>query len=245
MPVSPLGFRSVPYDQTTVANQPRLIKTVGGGPLTKPGILLWPTTFNVYDKEHFHWHRRVFVGEHMDQPLYRITSRSKRLNARYGTSKSDPVVATLVHKSFRTRESGSVIPPLRYGPRISLDKDYSFTCLVPTPDGRCTRPERFEWRRSRGKAVNRLGRSHGYKLVRLATDAGSGGGDIAMGGGEVVLVMARDRAFAWRKAAQIMFQGSGAQGILGEHWQLVAGMTAIGIWDYKRRQAQGPALAEA
>lgn len=207
--------------------------------------MLWPITFNVYDKTHFHWHKKVFVGQHIDQPLYRITSRKKRLSVRHGPSKTDPIIATLVHKSFFGKGSGSVIPPLGHGPPVRLDDKYSFVCLVPTPEGHGTRPETFEWRRSKGKGVNRLGRKHGYKLVRLATDVARGGGELATGGGEVVLVMSRHKTFAWSKAGQIMFQGSGAQGVLGEHWQLVAAMTAIGIWDYKRRKESGPAFSEA
>ncbi|KAJ4387451.1 hypothetical protein N0V93_008043 [Gnomoniopsis smithogilvyi] len=218
---------------------------IGQDPPTKPGTVLWPTTFNVYDKTHLHWHRKIFVGEHIDQPLYRITSRRKRLNVRHGASKTDPIIATLIHKPFFGKSPGSVILPLGHGPPVPLDDNYSFTCLVPTPEGYGTRPERFEWRRSQGRAVNRLGKKFGFKLVRLATDAGRGGGEVATGGGEVVLVMTRHRAFAWSKAGQMMFQGTGAQGILGSHWQLVAAMTAIGLWDYKRRKESGPALAEA
>lgn len=244
-PVYPRGFRSIPYDRVTVAGQPRLIGTFDQDPPTKPGTILWPTTFNVYDRTHFHWHRKFFVGEHMDQPLYRITSRNKRLKVRHGTSKTDPVIATLVHKSFFGNGSGTVIPPLGHGPAIPLDDKYSFSCLVPTPEGHSTRLEKFEWRRSGGRAVNRLGRRHGYKLVRLATDAGRGGGEVATGGGEVVLVMTRHMAFTWSKAAEIMFQGTGAQGVLGSQWQLVAALTAIGIWDYKRRKETGPAFSDA
>lgn len=160
----------------------------------------------------------------------------------------DPVIATLVHKSFLFgKKAGFVIPPLGHGPYIQLDAKYSFSCLVPTPDGRDTRLESFEWRRSRGKAVQRLRRAtNGYKLIRLATDVGhGGGGEIATGGGEVVYVMTRHKILSWRKAAQIMFQGTGAQGVLGAHWQLVAAMTAIGIWDYKRRKESAPAFSEA
>lgn len=74
---------------------------------------------------------------------------------------------------------------------------------------------------------------------------GRGGGEVATGGGEVVYVMTRHKVFAWNKAAQIMFQGTGAQGVLGAQWQLAAAMTAIGIWDYKRRKESPPAFSEA
>lgn len=244
--VHPHGFRSVPYDRVPAANQPRLINTVGQEILTTPGTVHWPTSFNIYDRTHLHWHKHIFIGTHIDQPLYRITSQKKRLNVRHGTSKFDPVIATLAHKSFLFgKRAGFVIPPLGHGSYITLDANYSFSCQVPTTDGRDTRLEMFEWRRSRGKAVHRLGKTNGYKLIRLATDVGRGGGEVATGGGEVVYVMTRHKVFAWNKAAQIMFQGTGAQGVLGAHWQLVAAMTAIGIWDYKRRKESPPAFSEA
>lgn len=110
---------------------------------------------------------------------------------------------------------------------------------------RTTRTEAFEWRHSQGAAVRRTGRRSGYKLVRLATDAGAcgGGGELATGGGEVVAVFAARAGPSWRSRAGVfMFQGSGAQGVLGAQWQLVAVMTAVGFWDAARRsgRAAGP-----
>lgn len=106
---------------------------------------------------------------------------------------------------------------------------------VPAPghggSGTRTRPEAFEWRHSTGAAVRRTGHRSGYKLVRMATDAGVGGGDVATGGGEVVAVFTMHMKWSdWDQIGTFMFQGSGAQGILGEAWQLVAVMTALGIW---------------
>lgn len=115
------------------------------------------------------------------------------------------------------------------------------------------RTETFEWRHSTGEAVRRTGRRSGYKLVRLSTDAGDGaGGELATGGGEVLAVIAGHAGpRAWvkgikgpkgmgrlRASGVFMFQGSGAQGVLGEEWQLVAVVTAMGIWDYRRRLQQ-------
>lgn len=83
---------------------------------------------------------------------------------------------------------------------ITLRSSYGFTIEVPvaaptnSDDGRSgTRIEAFEWRRSRGPAVKLLGHGSGYKLVRFATDAGNGGGEIATGGGEVVAVLAMEK----------------------------------------------------
>lgn len=146
----------------------------------------------------------------------------------------------------------------------------SFTVDVPAPDndhhddddgglprGTTTtttttslRPETFEWRPSRGPAIAALaaGRglsSRGIKLVRLATDAGRGGGEIASGGGEVVAVYVgrRPAAAVFRglggNRGYFMFQGTGAQGILGETFRVVAVMTAVGVWDRQRRETRG------
>lgn len=72
------------------------------------------------------------------------------------------------------------------------------------------------------------------KLVRLATDAGHGGGEVATGGGEVVAVLYF--RFKLTTRGYFMFQGTGAQGILGESFRMVAVMTAVGMWDQRRRQ---------
>lgn len=188
----------------------------------------------------------MYVGEHVGQSTYRITSRKKRLVVHNGMGKTDPALASLIHKSFFGPGTGAVIPPIGRGRPIALDKKYGFTCQVPAPDGNGTRAESFEWRKSKGMAVNKLtGKNRGYKLVRMATDVGQQGGEIATGGGEVVAIMSRHAAFAWTRAGQMAFVGAGARGELGDIWQLVAGMTAIGIWDFKRRAESGPSFTEA
>lgn len=132
----------------------------------------------------------------------------------------------------------------------------------PPPPPSPTRSEAFEWRHSQGAAVRRTGRRSGYKLVRLATDGGAGGGgERATGGGEVVAVFAvssssRASPSSWwgrrrgrggdrgGEAGVFMFQGTGAQGVLGARWQLVAVMTAVGFWDAGRRAGRAAGLGE-
>lgn len=129
----------------------------------------------------------------------------------------------------------------------------SFTVDVPSPAGGF-RPETFQWRRSRGPAIaaaaamgtsgsgsssdtplltNRIHHG-GMKLVRLATDARHGGGEVATGGGEVVAVLYIGSKLTTR--GYFMFQGTGAQGILGDRFRIIAVMTAVGMWDRKRRR---------
>lgn len=107
--------------------------------------------------------------------------------------------------------------PRGHGRPVALQGNfpYTFQMHVPQPSGNGTRTEAFEWRHSRGKAVKRTGHRTGYKLVRVSTDAGTAGGDIASGGGEVVAVFTTHGT--WRKAGTFLFQGSGAQGVLGDH----------------------------
>lgn len=166
-----------------------------------------------------------------------------------GPGKEDPTAARYVHKSARRSKAPHVTFPLGCGRPVRLRGGfpYSFEVHVPAPGGggrgssaAAARAEAFEWRHSKGGAVRRTGRRSGYKLVRVSTDAGTGLGEVATGGGEVVAVFAaRAGSSAGRsRAGRFMFQGSGAQGVLGAHWQLVAVMTAVGIWDHGRRRRE-------
>lgn len=94
--------------------------------------------------------------------------------------------------------------------------------------------EAFEWRRTTGPAVRLLGKHSGLKLVRLETDVDVASGPIASGGGESVAGLTF-RGLCWRKVAAFRFQGSGAQGVLGQDWEAAAVMTAIGLWDRHER----------
>lgn len=151
-----------------------------------------------------------------------------------GPTSEDLPIARYVHKGLRKKRQPHVAFPRGHGRPVALQGDfpYTFQMQIRRPSGHGNRTEAFEWRHTKGKAVKRTGHRTGYKLVRLSTDAGIAGGDIASGGGEVVAVLTTHGS--WRRAGTFMFQGSGAQGILGEHWQLVAIMTAIRIWDKRR-----------
>ncbi|KXJ86101.1 hypothetical protein Micbo1qcDRAFT_198562 [Microdochium bolleyi] len=116
------------------------------------------------------------------------------------------------------------------------------------PTGRSPPPQRewFEWRHSRGDAVLDLdaGSSYGYKLVRLSTrpppgvDPGAaqfvGGGYMTSSGEEVVAVFARIPASMSRRM-KFRFLGTGASGLLGDRWALMAAVTAIRIWQREAR----------
>ncbi|KAF3763217.1 hypothetical protein M406DRAFT_73841 [Cryphonectria parasitica EP155] len=245
------GTSSVPYKQTAVANQPRQTTTVGHIPPPAhlpPHTIAVPTSFSLYNRARMPWHERLFLGTRKD-PLYRISSSRAEVRLRSGLEAHEPVVAALRHKCIKSSSSGHVTLARDGGRVFHLHERYGFTVDVPRPGAgdtngtgpgkirESTRPEKFEWRYSRGLAVRTLGRRSGYKLVRLATDAGSAGGELATGGGEVVAVLTTHSGHSpWNKAAKFRFQGSGAQGILGERWQLMAVMTGIGIWDISRKK---------
>ncbi|KAI1506600.1 hypothetical protein F5X99DRAFT_423231 [Biscogniauxia marginata] len=121
----------------------------------------------------------------------------------------------------------------------------ALTFTVETGDGPGNaRREAFEWRHSRAGEVAALGgRSSGWKLVRLATDAGTATAGAGAGAGsaksstdgrEVVAVWAWP-SMSLSKALKFRFLGAGATGALGERWAVAAVITALRIWDRERR----------
>ncbi|KAF5020051.1 hypothetical protein F66182_7932 [Fusarium sp. NRRL 66182] len=108
--------------------------------------------------------------------------------------------------------------------------------------------ERFEWRRSHGSEVKRMGEAkYGWKFVRLghgAEEPGDGnpndepdrGDGFTRDGFEVVAVWAGSGD--WKSMSKIgTFQlcGSGASGELGPQWQLMALMTCMCFWQKTMR----------
>ncbi|KAI1480391.1 hypothetical protein F4774DRAFT_81909 [Daldinia eschscholtzii] len=133
-----------------------------------------------------------------------------------------------------------------------LGGEAPYTFVVETGPG--LRREPFEWRRSRGEAIEALGgRSSGWKLVRLRTDAPSGlggdgdgnggpgpvftGGATAGDGKEVVAVWAW-ATMSMTKKLRFRFLGSGASGVLGERWAVMAVATALWVFERERRQRE-------
>ncbi|KAI0900872.1 hypothetical protein F4806DRAFT_172215 [Annulohypoxylon nitens] len=126
-----------------------------------------------------------------------------------------------------------------------------YTFSIETGVGAGARREMFEWRHSSGRAVKGLdGRSGGWKLCRLATGPPAGaegrgfveGGERGSDGREIVAV------WAWAsgsltKLFKFSFLGSGANGVLGERWAVMAVMTALKMWDIERRARQAAANA--
>lgn len=224
------SFRAIAYEDTVTANQPRRVTPAHLDPLppTARGVQ-FPTRFKLC----VHLNGRCYLGQHRSDPLYRIAIAWPNVVLYKGLATHDPLVGTLVHRSSyrKTRPNDEVFVP---SGKVSIEKEGRsglgrFTVDVPAPDGAGTRGESFEWRFTRGPAVRPLGRHSGLQLVRLATDV-TGSGHVAPGGGEAVAVLGLSGG-RLRRTAAFQFQGSGAQGLLGDGWEVVAVMTAIGLWD--------------
>ncbi|KAI1210380.1 uncharacterized protein F4807DRAFT_423183 [Annulohypoxylon truncatum] len=122
----------------------------------------------------------------------------------------------------------------------------TFSFGIETGVGEGQRREMFEWRHSSSGAVKGLGgRGAGWKLCRLANGPPAGvqaaefvqGGERGSDGREVVAVWAWASG-SMTKTWKFQFLGSGANGVLGERWAVMAVMTALKMWDIERRARQ-------
>ncbi|KAH9897334.1 hypothetical protein F4778DRAFT_256815 [Xylariomycetidae sp. FL2044] len=85
--------------------------------------------------------------------------------------------------------------------------------------------EMFEWRESTGSDIQGLGlRKRGWKLVRLGAQG------VTEDNEEVVAVWAEHSRWRDAKPFEFRFLRSGASGILGDRWAVMAVVTALGIW---------------
>lgn len=228
----------------------------GGGRYQQPGPIIshqFPPTFNIYSAG---WGGSSFViGEHKDQPLYAVTchtgwSGNPDVVLHNGPSREAPPLATANEARWTTTMTVGLPPVLVGDWRATAAEEQvwssgigygRFNFEVEVGDGRAgvTRPRRepFEWRHSSGGEVRALGgRSSGWKLVRLNGPglAAAGGGPVAGDGNEVVAVAA-NYTMSMSKSFCFAFVGSGATGVLGERWAVMAVITALGIWDKERK----------
>ncbi|KAK7752593.1 hypothetical protein SLS62_005362 [Diatrype stigma] len=197
--------------------------------------------------------RRYMLGEHQAQPLYAVSVHSgwsgqPSTVLHNGPTTEHPPLAG-ANASALGRSSTVELPPPLGGAAAAQQSSSSEERLESaggpfSPKMRFTldldgpsagRRETFEWRHSRGDEVAALGAAHaGWKLVRL----GGGGGEKEAGGGsgeEIVAAWAHAR-MSLTKQLQFGFVGSGASGVLGERWAIMAVITALRIWDAERRR---------
>ncbi|KAI8964965.1 hypothetical protein F5Y11DRAFT_362880 [Daldinia sp. FL1419] len=205
----------------------------------------FPPAFNLYMTTRRHY----FIGEHQTHPLYAVV-----LSPRYSPQ---PDVVLHGGPGEHTRALAVVdrdlmvaLPPLagaggrRVEERFEAHGLGDNTVVFTIETGPGGRREAFEWRRSRGEEVRVLGgRERGWKLVRLRTDAPTGlggqgravfgGGATAGDGREVVAVWAW-ATMSLTKKLRFRFLGSGASGVLGERWAVMAVVTAL--WSFERER---------
>lgn len=193
------------------------------------------------------------LGESEDRPSFAVTFHTSG-GAVSGTSylllhstadpESPPLaiaekVGRLGHRAEITLSGlpGSDQATEEMGTHVSITS-VSYTFSIETGHGR---REKFEWRSSKGSEVKGLSSDKhptGRKLVRLDTEADGVGGTRAVrdqgatsDGREVVAVWADNAKWSGNKAGVLQFLGSGASGVLGERFGVMAIVTAVRIWE--------------
>jgi hypothetical protein len=220
----------------------------------------FPPAFNVYMQS---FSRTLYLAEHQAQPIYALRIHSglgdASLVLHSGASEDHPTLATLDYIVFSAGMAVTLPPAAFPGAPTTIEavrgssftESYTFVIDVgnsgPQQNGGRWPVEQYEWRRSRGEAVAVLdGCGYGWKLVRLAAGpppgAGSqgdmryaGGGPRGSDGSEVVAVWA-EPGYSMSKAMKFAFVGTGASGLLGERWAIMAVMTALGMFQRARNQ---------
>ncbi|KAI1652163.1 uncharacterized protein F4817DRAFT_363080 [Daldinia loculata] len=231
----------------------------------------FPPAFNMYIETRRHYH----IGEHQSTPLYAVTlspsfffsSSRPDVVLHSGPGDQTPPLAVVARTGREHNLTVTVtLPPApapgSQAPRRAEERvetpgflgGGTFSFVVEVGPGLGGRREMFEWRRSRGGAVEALGgRMSGWKLVRMRTDAPSGLGGGGGGGGRGTATFAggaragdgREVVAVWAwanmsltKKLRFRFLGSGASGVLGERWAVMAVATALWIWERERRSRE-------
>lgn len=212
-----------------------------------------PPSFEVYVEG---WgSKHYFIGQPKSPPIYAVSlhtgwSGKPDIILHSGPTENDLPLATSNKRSFG-RSADVTLPPLpgmegmASGERIEASRSGfgSPVFFFSIEAGATGRRERFEWRHSRGNEVAALGgRSSGWKLVRIATDAPGGtntgatfgGGAKSSDGKEVVAVWAATTG-RLHKGFRFQFLGTGANGSLGQRWATMAVISALRCWNRERR----------
>ncbi|KAI5927937.1 hypothetical protein F4810DRAFT_705835 [Camillea tinctor] len=224
----------------------------------------FPPEFSMYKASSWGSQRHYYLAAHQaSAPLYAVSLHSgwsgqPSVVLHAGPEEACPALATVDEASFSRSSTVTLLPgaggvgevgggQFRFDPAPGSTLGHAMQFSVPVEQ----RLESFEWRHSRAPEVLGLGgRSSGWKLVRLATDAPAGTGEMGFVGGgatsrsdgrEVVAVWAWPAA-SRSKALKFRFLGSGAGGALGDRWQVAAVATALRIWD-RERKARNSAAA--
>jgi hypothetical protein len=125
-------------------------------------------------------------------------------------------------------------------------------------DGEHRHVEKFEWRRSHGSEVKRIGgkAAWGWKLLRMGNDMGGDDHDhdesgervdgLSSDNKEIVAVWAESSSFkSMSKIGDFEFRGSGATGELGQLWSIMAAVSCMCIWQKTMQVATVNGIAAA
>ncbi|OTA95371.1 hypothetical protein M434DRAFT_393763 [Hypoxylon sp. CO27-5] len=137
--------------------------------------------------------------------------------------------------------------------QTNILKNVTYPFSVEVGLGKDLHVENFEWRSSRGGEVQGLDKyTRGHKLVRLGSEGVGQGGErstraanVTSDGKEVVAVFAQNTGWSMNKVFKFQFLESGATGVLGDRFALVALMSALKIWyiEYLAQQSNAGAGA--
>ncbi|KAI1371837.1 hypothetical protein F4677DRAFT_282788 [Hypoxylon crocopeplum] len=219
----------------------------------------FPSSWNLYHTLSIG--RILMLGPHNRQPLLAVSRHTgwwtgkPDLVLHSGPSDTLPPLAAGMGGVGVGRHSIIVLPPM---PGSALDSSqellvrveeetdwpphvrFKFSIDLSVEPGQWRR-ETFEWRHSHGDVVSIFlnGARTGWKLLRLA---GQGNGNFAEArssdGCEIVAVWAYAR-LSFTKVLKFRFLGSGATGILGERWAIMAVMTALRMYQRQQRNRNG------
>lgn len=216
-------------------------------------MLRFPHSFQIYYKSTKVKTTIFHLGEEQASPLYTAALHvgwygKSDVTLYLGATADGPILGT-AHNTRGVGYDTTVninSPPL---PKAVSEKltvkfhlgggSYSFVALAGI--GADAYPEKFEWRQSRSKEVTGDNKTFsGWKLVRLdanrATSMIPATQDeeaVTAGDGGEVVAISIDTTRLGSKVAQFKFLGTGATGVLGDTWAIMAVMTALRIWQMR------------
>ncbi|KUI54580.1 hypothetical protein VP1G_01962 [Cytospora mali] len=195
----------------------------------------FPTTVNLYFRPRTRHGRDYFLGTAQSNPLNEVTFHSIRLPSitlHPGFDKSC-AIATFNHSSL-LRSSRVYAPWLAGGHTdirtTHIPRKWTFTARIGHAESGVI--ERFEWRRTSSHTVYyHLDARQGWKLVRMNRAART-----LEGAERSRALSARGMARRWLLRLLLGIMGcrstdtGGGTGELGEEWEALAVITALGIW---------------
>lgn len=169
-----------------------------------------------------------------------------------GPNATFPIIAAAELQPF-TRDRLITLPPLPGSPETPTEvqlraEDHFLTMkwCFRIEAGFPGKPESYEWRCSGGAAVCSLGVdwARGWKLVRLEKGPPDGAppgtkfcpGEFVTSDGWEVVAMWALSAMNLSRGGVFAFNGTGASGLLGERWAVMAVISALAIVDFEARR---------